>query len=111
MNRSPSLMSPSGWSSPEVPFPSVSNAGSMKLTLGKFPAATVSINDGVVTGIPSTSVSPGANGCQNGKYLRPHSARNGRALKKSPPGGLRGGVGMVESWSQIDGSDEITVLL
>ena len=97
MNRSPSLMSPSGWSSADVPFPSVLNAGSMKLTFGKLPAATVSMNDGVVTGIPSASVSPGANGCQNGKYFRPHSAMNGRSLKKYPPVGIRYVLGMGES--------------
>src|SRR5215475_14154308 len=78
MNRSPSRMSPSGWSSPDVPLPSVSNDGSTKLTLGSAPCATTSRNDGVVTGMPSASVSPGANGCQNGKYFSPHSARNGR---------------------------------
>ena len=58
-----------------MPLPSVSKAGSTKLTLGRFPCATVSMNDGVVTGMPRASVSPSANGCQNGKYFVPHSAR------------------------------------
>jgi hypothetical protein len=42
----------------------------------------MSRNGVVVTGIPRSSTSPLANGCQNGKYFVPHSARNGRSRKK-----------------------------
>ena len=82
MNRSPSRMSASGWSSADVPFPSVSKAGSTKLTFGSRPCWTVSRNGSVVIGTPSPCPSPAANGCQNGKYFVPHSARNGRSRKK-----------------------------
>src|SRR6266498_4813402 len=75
MNRSPRLMSALGWSSPPVPSSARANSGSTKLMLGSSPSATVSRNDLVVTGIPRTSLSPGANRCQNGKYFSPHSAR------------------------------------
>ena len=65
----------------------------------------------MVTGMPSASVSPSANGCQNGKYLVPHRARNGRSRKKYPPVGMPWVLGIGESWSQIDGSVEIVLLL
>ena len=70
------------WSSADVPLPSVSKAGSMKLTFGRLPAAHVSMNDGVASGIPTASTSPSANGCQNGKYFVARRARNGRSRKK-----------------------------
>jgi len=100
-------MSASGWSSADVPLLSVSKAGSTKLTLGRFPCATVSMNDGVVTGIPTASVSPAAKGCQNGKYFVPHSARKGRSRKKYPPVGMPWLLGMGDNWSQMAGSAEI----
>ena len=59
--------------------------------------------------MPRASVSPSANGCQNGKYLVPHRARNGRSRKKYPPVGMPWVLGMGESWSQIVGSVETGV--
>jgi hypothetical protein len=42
------------------------------------------MNDRVFTRMPRASVSPSANGCQNGKYFVPHRARKGRSRKKYP---------------------------
>src|SRR5580693_4648726 len=107
MNLSPRRMSANGWSSADVPVASVSKAGSMKLTFGRLPAATVSMNDGVVTGIPTASTSPAAKGCQKGKYFVPHKAKKGRSRKKYPPVGMPWLLGMGDNWSQMVGSAEI----
>jgi hypothetical protein len=47
------------------------------------------MNDNVLTGIPRESVSPAANGCQNGKYLRLLAAKVTPALPAGAVGRWR----------------------